>query len=209
MPRPDLYHFVRVSIAGGFLLLAAGCSSLNHYLVDAQGAAGIHLESAAVYDEQRESHTYEFDASGGRVDPDSSRIRGLNTRGERVEFPFQRVRQVTFKRTGEDTGGAVTARFGPLRDDFKWTPGGRILYVVQSDSTVIDLRRVPSRLDVASHVVLWSPAPDQEAKIPFDSIAYLQMKQGSGGRTALLVTGLTFVAGIIAVGIALSSWGGV
>jgi hypothetical protein len=207
MPRRDLIHVFRNGIAVGLILVAPGCSSLNHYLVDAEGAAVIHLESAAVYNDQRDSHDVRFDAAGGRVDPDSSRVIGRDTEGARVALPISWVRKVTFKLLADDAGHAITARMGPLHGDSGWVPRGRVLSVVQSDSTVIDLRRLPSRVDVDTRFLFWSPAPGEEEKIPFSNIAYLQMKQGAGGRTALLVVGLSVLAGFIALGIALSSSG--
>jgi hypothetical protein len=205
MPRLDLIPVFRNGIAVGLILVAAGCSSLKHYLVDAKGAAVIHLEPAAVNNDQRESHDVRFDAAGGRVDPDSWRIIGRDTEGARIALPISWVRNVTFKLVADDAGRAITARMGPLPVHSIWAPRGRLLSVVQSDSTVIDLRRLPSRVDVDTRFVFWSPAPGEEKKIPFSNIAYLQMKQESGGRTALLVTGQLFIAGFIALGIALES----
>lgn len=209
MARLHLHRVACHGLTGGLLCLSAGCSSLNHYLVDANGAAGLHLETAAVYGQQPEFRTLRFDASGGRVIPDSSLIRGRTATGEDVTLPFPRVRHVTFKRVADDAGGTIKARIGPLQGDFERALSGRIRRVVQSDATVIDLRQVPCRVDLAAHALRWSPAPDQESEIPLSSIAYLQMKQGSSGRTALLVSGFVIMAGVVGVAIALSSWNGV
>ena len=209
MPNRRSPGYFLLGIVFGNLLLTAGCATSNCYLVDPGGAAALHVETATMRSRQFSPRRTQFDAAGGRVDPDSLAIRGLTGQGEPVSLPLAEVSRLTFSFPAAERGLFLEGDLSPLREGYAWSPEGGIRFVALSDGQLRDLRKVWTDVDVGARVVYCMPRPDNPEAIPFANIAYVEMGGPRSARTTFIVIGVLVVAiGVVAASMSSFEVGG-
>jgi len=201
----------------GLVLLSAGCSSTNRFLLAKGSCEGGRLETVVV-DGQL---AITFDDAGGTIDLAGDRVSGRLRSGHEVRYPFSRVSRVRL-RVPPDARETTTVDLDALREGPDWRPDGVIRRVVLRTGEVIALDDLSASFDGRARVVRFQPAPDLPTtlkeqiaaardsarvprEIPFERILYLELRDGHPGRTALCVSGcvVVFLGGLVA---ASTSW---
>lgn len=175
-----------------------GCASTHRFLVDPDATSRLVIEALTIGDQR----SVRFDAAGACYDPAQRVFRGRGAGGEPVEIALAKVVRVTFRPGAAGPRGLVSGHPRPLQRGGAWRPDGRAQFVVRTTGEVLDLRRLPSRIDAAARLVSYTPRSGTPVDIPFADIAYLQVRDSHPGRTFLGVLGLGFIG--LAIGINLS-----
>jgi hypothetical protein len=179
---------------------STGCASTHRFLVDPDATSRLAIEAILIGNQRM----LKFDATGGSYDSGARVIRGRDTKGKSIEITLEEVERVTFRPGAGEHRELVSGNPKPLQKGAAWQPDGRAQFVVKTSGEVLNLRKLPSRVDVAARLVNYTPKSGAPVDIPFTDIAYLQVRDPHPGRTALCVFGGIFLVGGIAIGIAMS-----
>jgi hypothetical protein len=166
-----------------------GCASTHRFLVDPDATSRLAIEAICIGDQRM----LKFDAAGGSYDSGTRVIRGRDAKGKPIEIALDKVERVTFRPDAGDHRELVAGNPKPLQKGTAWRPDGRTQFVVKTSGEVLDLRKLPSRVDVAARLVKYTPKSGTPVVIPFTDIAYLQVRDTHPGRTAWCVLGVAFL----------------
>jgi hypothetical protein len=180
-----------------------GCASTHRFLVDPDATSRLAIEEIYIGDQRM----LKFDAAGGSYDSGTRVIRGRDAKGKPIEIALAKVWRVTFRPDAGEHRELVAGDPRPLQKGAAWQPDGRAQFVVKTSGEVLDLRKLPSRVDVAARLVTYTPKSGTPVDIPFTDVAYLQVRDTHPGRTLLCVLGVAFLG--FGIGVSLSGGFGI
>jgi hypothetical protein len=178
--------------------LVFGCASTNRFVVDPGRPAPLVFAAVAEVGGTKTT----FDAAGGVVDSTATVVTGMTRAGESATVPMAKVRHLYLRDDG-DLHRPIRLSPKALADGARWRPDGRVQYIALRDGDVVDARKVPTAIDAPNRVLYCTPAAGPVAAIPFDQVAYVQIRDTHPGRTILCVLGGAMLVFAVAVGIAL------
>lgn len=178
--------------------LVFGCASTNRFVVDPGLTPPLVFDAVADVGGNRTT----FDAAGGVVDSMAMVVTGTTPGGETVSVPIAKVRHL-FLRDGGFLRRTIELNPDALTEGARWRPDGQVQCVALRTGEVVDARVIPTAIDVPNRALYCTPVSGPVAAIPFDQVAYVQIRKTHPGRTVLCVVGSALLVFAVAVGIAL------
>lgn len=179
--------------------LVGGCASTHRFVFDAGPAAALRIERVVAND----GRVLRFDSAGGRYDPSAQSIQGTLADGEAAALPLAEVRRLWMRGFDGKRQGAFWGNPHAWIEGADWRPDGKPQRVVLRSGEVVELKKTPAEIDAAARLIRYVPVGGPAVEIPFDELAFVQVKDTHPGRTVLLVVGVALLGVAIGVGIAL------
>lgn len=142
-------------------------------------------------------------ASANLVGGCASTHRFVFDAGPAAALPLAEVRRLWMRGFDGKRQGAFWGNPHAWIEGADWRPDGKPQRVVLRSGEVVELKKTPAEIDAAARLIRYVPVGGPAVEIPFDELAFVQVKDTHPGRTVLLVVGVALLGVAIGVGIAL------